>query len=177
MDFSEIEAARVRGRISCRGLAQSAGVVVDVYYRARAGKTRPTKRTLGRLEKALGGAPRRRSVGTRNVEPMLILSTFRGWAAHFAGKLGVDPATALASDPGLRANSDPAWRLAAQVRELAAYCTVTELDLGAARVARAIGVTRAAVSLMLRRVEDQRDDPTVEEMVEAAARLISGRRE
>lgn len=155
-------------------LCRRAKIAYSTYFRASTSGKRPRSRTLKRWQDALNA---RTTTRPRPDEPVLILSTFRGWAAHFAGKLGVDPATALASDPGLRANSDPAWRKAAQVRELAAYCTVTELDLGAARVARAIGVTRAAVSLMLRRVEDQRDDPTVEEMVEAAARLISGRRE
>ena len=172
MNIHEIDMERRRLGLSQLELARRAGVRASVYYRAASGKTRPRAATLAAWEKALGKARPPRPASSLDD---LIRATYRGWAAHFAGKLGVEVEAALNSDPSLRANASPAWAAAARVRELAVYCTVTELDLNGAKVARAIGVTRAAVSLMLRRVEDIRDDRATSEMIEAAARLISGR--
>ena len=175
MTFPEIDAARRRAKLSARELCARAGVHCYVYYRARLGQTRPRASTLARLRTGLErGAPK---LSKRNDADAVIRATFRGWCAYFAVRLGIDVAKTLGSDPKLRANASLEWRQAARARELSVYCTVTELDLPGARVARAIGVTRAAVSLMLRRVEDTRDDPAIEAMVEEAARLMSGREE
>lgn len=172
MTFEEIDAQRRRIGVSVPELCRRAKVNYSTWWRATTGRKSPRPSTLVRLRRGLNApaSPRRpRDNAT------LILTTFRGYAAHFAILLGADPAIALASEPGKRSNASPAWRLAAEVRELAVYCTVVELDLRGAPVARAIGVTKAAVSQMLRRVEDDRSDPKVDAMVEAAGRLISGR--
>ncbi|MBV1706287.1 MAG: hypothetical protein KGQ37_03680 [Hyphomicrobiales bacterium] len=105
----------------------------------------------------------------------IIGAVFRGYAAHFAALAGLDAGAALASDPGRRANASPEWRAAALVRAQALYCTVTELNVNGARVARAIGMTRQAVSQALRRIEDMRDDAAFDAALDAAAALISGR--
>jgi transcriptional regulator with XRE-family HTH domain len=175
MTFQEIDARRKAKGIPAPVLCERAGIDYSTYHRGMRSTRQPRAATLAKLAAALD----RDCLPTpaRSTDAALILATYRGWAAWFAAQTGIDAAGALASDPRLRANASPQWRRAAQVRELAVYCTVTELDLGGARVARAIGVTRAAVSLMLRRVEDARDDPSVDAMVEAAARLISGRKE
>jgi transcriptional regulator with XRE-family HTH domain len=173
MTFQEIEALRRRGGLTVNELCRRACVWPSTYRRSLARTHAPHGRTLARLEAALGQRGRPKRPSSDNSE--LVLSAYRGWAAHFASLLRIDVGRALASDPGLRANASAEWRQAAQVRELAVYCVVTELNLGGAKVARAIGVTRAAVSLMLRRVEDARDDPTLSEMIEQAAALISGR--
>ncbi len=175
MTFDQIEDARIRLGWSQRTLALRAGTKPDVYYRAARGKVVPRARTLRRWAMALA-LPEPSARAVPDMTQALILATFRGFAAHFAALHGLDAATALASDPGLRANASASWRDAARVRELAVYCTVTELNLSGSKVAAAIGLTKQAVSLMLRRVEDLRDQPVWDAQIAAAAALISGRK-
>jgi hypothetical protein len=146
-----------------------AGIALTTYNRARRGRI-PRARTLKALENALRGKVRVRRPDRRDV-PL----AYNGHVAELCRRLGADAEKVLESDPGQRANSDPAWAAAARIRALAVYCTAIEFDVPAAAVARAIGVTRAAASAMLRRVEDLRDDPEIDALVERAGMLISGR--
>lgn len=177
VSFLQIESARRGAGMTVHAMCRAAGIGVGHYYRAKSGKLQPTVKTLERWRRAIAGAPRARRFEEGAGNKALLRSTYRGYVASLAAELGADAAAVLASDPAQRANSDPVWAQAARVRALAAYCVVVEFDLPAARVAAAIGVTRAAASNMLRRVEAFRDDPAVDEMVERIGRLVSGRGE
>lgn len=149
---------------------------VSTYWRVATGRRHKWQpRTLQKLAAALqGGRPLPRS---RAEACELLAATYRGYAALIARELGADPQKVLDSDPASRATASAEWALAAKVRALAVYCVVIEFAVPAARVAAAIGVTRAAASQMLRRVEDFRDDASVDALVERVGRLISGRAE
>lgn len=179
MTFTEIENLRMRQGVTAHAMCQRAGIAPSVYYRARQrGSVRPL--TGRRWLAVLNGSniPARRREAQN---PELIRSVYRGYmlalAHRFFPGLPHEAAAleALAQAPARKANSDPRWAAASRARELAIYCTVIDLGLPGNRVAGAIGVTRAAVSAMLRRVEDLRgDDPTIDTMIETAARLIAG---
>lgn len=137
----------------------------------RGGAKRLNAPTMARLNNILDG----KLAPVRAADASHVAVTYRGWVAHLAPKLGLDAAYVLKIRPAARANFNAQWVKAARVRELAVYCAVTELNISGAAMARAIGLTKQAVSCMLRRVEDSRDDPTVDAMIEDAAKLISGR--
>lgn len=174
--FSDIERARVENGIGVLAFCRAAGINYSVWHRAKRRGWQPRGLTLKRMETALLAANRRPSKGrAAPVRPDLIAALYRAYVVTIAKARGLDPAAVLASDPGLRATLCAAWQQAAEIRAMAVYCTCIELDLQGAQVARALGLTRQAVSLMLRRVEDFRDDPLLDQLIEHSGALISGR--
>lgn len=166
--FRAIEAARREKRLCLDALARWAGVASSTYNRALRGICLPSSRTLDKLEAALAG-------GRPKLSAPDLHTIFRGYLVTAAHALGLDPEVVTASDPGRRATNDPVWARCAHARALAVYCMGMEHGLGPSALGRAAGVTKQAVSIMLKRVEDLRDDPAVDALVEKAGRLISGR--
>ncbi len=177
MNFVEIEAIRVEAGLSPYRMCQSAMVPTGTYFRFRAGSRKPRPATIDRWLSVLVGGPNARQLSGQPVTDALVAGVYRGFLAAYAQAVGASPEAVLASDPRLRANGDPAWGEAARLRALAVYSTSIEFDLRGARLAAAIGLTRQAVSLILRRVEDMRDDPDIDALIERAGRMLSGRQE
>lgn len=160
--------------MSVAGLCRRAGVPVSTYWRVQTGRKNGWwKQTREKFERALdgeAGLPR-----SRMSADGVIRDLYRAYVVILAKEMGLRPEPVLASDPKARANTSPEWREAAHVRALAVYCVVTELGVPSARVGRAIGLTRAAVSQINKRVEDFRDDPKIDALVERVGALVSGR--
>lgn len=175
MTFETIEKRRQAAGLTATAMCRRANIPTCTYFRARAGRVTPSEETLGRWARALrGGAPQsRRGMAAA----ALIRAVYRGYVATLAPRLGADAALVLSSDPRRSANFDPAWAAAARVRSLALYCAAIELDIPGARLAAAVGMTKQAISVAMRRVEDMRDDPAVDALLEECGRLISGRGE
>lgn len=76
----------------------------------------------------------------------------------------------LASDPGRRATFDPVWKRAADLRGRALYVAHAYCGIPQAQLAAAAGLTNAAVSLAMGRVEDacEPDDDPLFQLVETA---------
>jgi len=146
-------------------LAVRAGVAPSAYRRAIKGRTgiRPT--TLRRLEAALA-ALRSERRAVREPDTILIRAVYGGFVASIAVHMGVRPDDVHAQDPRLGATADPEWRRLAQVRQAAIYLTNTVVDVRQARLAHVLGLTPAAVCLGLRSVEDRRDDPDFDALLE-----------
>ncbi|WP_152647816.1 MULTISPECIES: hypothetical protein [Rhodopseudomonas] len=72
---------------------------------------------------------------------------------------------------------DPNWRQASQAREIAIYLTSIICNIRNASLHRALGLSRAAVCLALRRVEDHRDDAAFDDEIRAIVRMMTGRDE
>ena len=90
-------------------------------------------------------------------------------------RMGVDLKSVLDLDvrTHVRGAAAPAGvRDCARARCRAVYLAVTVVALRQADVARAVGVTPAAVCLACQRVEDERDDPQVNALLEVAAREV-----
>jgi len=71
---------------------------------------------------------------------------------------GADPARVLASDPARRATSDPEWLRASRLRERALYIANVGCGISMRALAKAAGVTPAAVSQAIQRAEEARGD-------------------
>jgi hypothetical protein len=171
-DFSSIEAERKRSGLSVRQLCLRAKIHQTTYWRVKTGREPRFKaHTIGKLRKALSGKPVPQVSG---LAPETLLTAYRAYCALAAPEFGADPRKVLDADPSLRANASPEWALAARVRAVAVYCVVVEFGVAAARVAAAIGLTRQAVSQMVRRVEELRGDED-QDFIERIGRLVSGR--
>jgi transcriptional regulator with XRE-family HTH domain len=175
-DFPTIDAKRKAAGFTVAALCRKAQVPISTYWRVAKGrKKRWRDATVEKFQAALVGQSCPGRAPEPTAPPDHLASIYRAYVAILSPELGADPETVLASDPSLRATSSPQWREAARVRAIAVYCVSIELAVPAARVAAAIGVTRAAASAMLRRVEDFRDDPEIDALVERVGKLVSGR--
>ncbi|MEM7303740.1 MAG: hypothetical protein AAF468_21890 [Pseudomonadota bacterium] len=63
-----------------------------------------------------------------------------------------------AANPKERNTSDPEWMRGARVRFIANYLVNTALGIPQAALARAYGVSAAAICQQLQKIEDERDD-------------------
>ena len=70
--------------------------------------------------------------------------------------------------------ADAAWRLASKVRALALYLASTTVGIRGFMLAALTGLTPAAVSLSLNRIEELRDDDAYEATIEQAAQQVRG---
>ena len=80
-------------------------------------------------------------------------------------QLGIDPADVKAQGPARKASERPEWMQAAKARRLAQYVMNVSLGFAQAEVARASGVTRQAVSLAARNVENLRENQDTEQLL------------
>ncbi len=85
--------------------------------------------------------------------------------AYVARQFAVCPADVLASDPSRRATADAAWRTASKARRWALYIANIYMGIPGAQLARAAGMTKAAVSIALNAIEDERDNAEIEAML------------
>lgn len=84
-----------------------------------------------------------------------------------ARALGVDLECVKRHPPKSKATANPEYLAAARVRELALYLANTSLGIRQHRLAKALGVTPAAICRICRKVEDQRDDDVFDRLVDA----------
>lgn len=94
-------------------------------------------------------------------------ASYRLAVAIVAERFGAQAAEVLAADPGKRATADPAWMQAAKLRRLALYIANIYLEIPQAELARAAGMSKAAVSIAMNAVEDLRGDSDTEAMLKA----------
>jgi hypothetical protein len=170
--FKELEARRQRAGLGIGMVCERAQISKASYHRLLNENQVPRTATLQRVNDALNG-----KVHQRADEGQLIRAHYNVAVLKLGRLLGIDGAKALASDPHHRAPSNREWAAAAKLQELATYCVVTGLDVRAARMARAIGLTKQAVSLRLHRVEDLReDDRVIDRALDVMVALWQGRR-
>jgi hypothetical protein len=167
-----IENLRMAKGVSVNALCKKLGRAPGPYFRARSGRVKPRQPLLRLWRDAIEGKPLPKA---KAVDKALIASTYRGFLAAISTEMQLDPKAVAASDPSLSRVSDPFWMAAARARAMAVYCTNIELGVPGTKVAEAAGMTKQAVSECLKRVEDLRDDPATDALVERVSQLLTGR--
>lgn len=163
-EFDRIEKRRQEARIPQTKLAQAAGLSRS-SYRAYVARTRtPQSGGLARLRRSLRQLE---AVEEKDMAGRIAVCVFRAHVLALAAELDLDGPALLAVDP--RDRTHPDFSNANHVRRLATYMTVTGLDVPSRYVARAAGVTKQAVSKWLPKVEDMRDDPAVDDLLDRVA--------
>lgn len=79
----------------------------------------------------------------------------------------------LSHDPKRRATSDELWLYAARLRRFAVYSSVHLLGLRQAEAARAAGLSKAAVCLMLQSIDKELDRPKIQQFYKDVERRLS----
>ncbi len=168
-----IEQVRRNAGLSIDRLAAEAAVASSWYRKIAADPSRASEAVLSRLASAL----RRLREGQRQDEAMLaalVGATYGGFLAAVCTEQGLDVAAVRAADPRAGKTADAAWRATARARQLAIYLTNISLGVQQRVLARAVGLTPAAVCLGLKTIEDLRDDPAIDALIERCARAVTG---
>lgn len=154
-DIQTIESGRKRLNITAAELCRLSGVSWRAYADARDGKAAPRKATIARLQRAIASARSGKGLEARELGPAAAIKVL---IALVAREREADPAAALSSNPGLRATFSPEWTDHATTRRIAIYLANGAMGFRTSDIGRALGLTKQAVSLAVREIEDRRDD-------------------
>lgn len=162
-------------RISTVRLCSSAGVGRQTYREALLGRKAPRAATLAKLNHAL----HRFQIGfageASKIAPHAAFKACILIAAFSAGEEWDSRArSALGADPARRATADPVWLSAAHTRRVAFAIANQVFGFSISDVARAAGVTKAAVSAAIREIEDLRDsDAALDRLLQRIEEIVS----
>jgi hypothetical protein len=175
--FMQIDRARADLGASMGRLCVEACVSSQHYERLRRAQGRGvTARLITTLHRALRTlhAGEIRNVAA-HFEPRLIAAAYRGCLAAaleaFAPDMTAAEALRLLARRG-EYPGDGLWRKASQARRYALYLASTELGLRGSHLALVTGLTPAAVSISLGKVEDRMDEPDFERAMQVAAAAL-----
>lgn len=167
--LDEIDAKRSEKGLSVLALCKIAGVSPVTYWRWKTDRTgAPKLRTIQRLAAALDG----KAWPARRMPPPLIRQHFAIVHAYCAKTLGLIEAESVMVDPHANRPRDPGWLSHMRARRLAIYMVVTMGNIRGTELAKAIGVSKQAISKTLRAVEDCRDDPAFDELINRIEQLM-----
>jgi transcriptional regulator with XRE-family HTH domain len=168
-----IDQVRQAHGFSIERLSSEANVAGSWYRKIAADPARASEGVLSRLASAL----RRLREGQRQDEAMhasLVAASYGGFLAAICREQGLDVALVRAADPRAGKTADATWRATARARQLAIYLTNISLGVQQRVLARAVGLTPAAICLGLKTIEDLRDDPVIDALIERCARQVTG---
>lgn len=168
-----IERARQAYGISQERLAAEAGISSKWYRQVVQHPSRCSEATIASLQLALRRISARRDPddGTREA---LIRATYHGFLLAVCQVTGLDLRLVKADDPRVTKAGDPHWLRRSRARQAAVYLTNQALGVRQRPLARALELTPAAVCQSLRNIEDLRDDPDFDRVIDEASRLITG---
>jgi len=169
LNFTELDLMMKAADVSANAVTRMAGLHPRYIARLRSGEITLTLTTARRIQLAISRLKRSES----NADSALPSACYRLAVAYVAHARGRTPDFVLASDPGKRATADPVWREAAQLRRWAIYIANQYLNLPQAELARAAGMSKAAVSYAMNDVEDERGDPELERLLAAVEGAFS----
>lgn len=159
----QIEKRRRELNLSQARLASLAGMSSSHYSDLVGRKHEPRRDTIAKLKFALA----RFAKGEKSTQPSLI---YRLCLVTVCQADNVAVSEVLAQEPSRRATFDPVWLKAAEMRGRALYVAHVICGIPQAQLAVAAGMTNAAVSLAMNRVEDacEPDDEPLFQLVETA---------
>ncbi|MEO2037853.1 MAG: hypothetical protein ABGW90_04010 [Martelella sp.] len=160
-NVDEIEDAIRTAGVSIGAVERAAGMARQTLWRIRTGRRDLTACAAGRFRLAI----KRVSRGDGDAEGHEAAAAYYLAIAYVARQFDVRPAEVLSSDPGRRATADPRWASAARARRWALYIANIYMGISQARLARAAGLSKAAVSMALNALEDDRDTAEVEALL------------
>lgn len=159
----QIEKRRRELNLSKAKLASLAGISGSHYSDLVGRKHEPRRATIAKLKTALA----RHAKGEKPNTPSLI---YRLCLVAVCQAENVAVSEVLAQEPSRRATFDPVWKQAADIRGQALYLAHVFCGVPQAQLAAAAGLTNAAVSLAMNRIEDacEPDDEPLFQLVETA---------
>jgi transcriptional regulator with XRE-family HTH domain len=172
--FNEIDQQRRAAGLSMEVFCRNAHVSLLTYKRWKTGKTaKPKLRTLARFKAALAG----RGVGARAANPPssdLVLQHFNAVLAICSHAAGLPMIDAIRIDTKANRPRNVDWLALMRIRQVAMYIVSTEGNVRGADLARALKISKQAVSKACRSIEDRRDEPAFDALLTRIAELMEG---
>ncbi len=154
IEFEAVEKKRVRLGMTKTELCRRAGVACSTYAALLASRHEARTATLAKLNTVLNkkaaGFGEQTATNAYNF-------AYRSLLALVAYRKDLPAAQVLSANPTLRATNNPEWRRAADCRRITFHVLNGAFGFRVADIARAAGVTKAAVSLAIKEIEDARD--------------------
>lgn len=171
--LDEIEAKRITLRISRSKLERIAQLSPHYYSMLQARRYVPSKETIASLQLALNRIQACATVDYSEKSTQINM-IIRVATALICRVRGLDAEKIQQSDPSKRATQSEEWRTASRVRRDAWALVNSAFGIAGADLARAAGVSRAAISLALTAVMDARDDPAFDLEMDRLERDLTG---
>lgn len=166
----EIEKRRLELGIPVSELERAAGTAQRYYSKLVNNLYTPRPGLIARFRLAL-----MRLKTAREADSSLeLMVCYRMAVALAANALGRDALAVHRQSPGRRATQDPDWMAAAEVRRLAVYLMNAGAGFRQTETGLAAGMTKQAVSLACRDIEDMRDDHDFDRMIDRLTAQIAG---
>ncbi|WFS02194.1 helix-turn-helix domain-containing protein [Rhizobium tumorigenes] len=161
LKFDDIDQMLERAGISASAVCRAADLHPNYLSRLRRGEHKLTGTMRARILLAISRVKR----GESNFDSHAPAGAYRLAIAYVAKAMDIRAELVLAADPRKRATADPAWLAAANARRWALYIVNQYLGMSQAQLARAANMSKAAVSIAMNDVEDDRGDPLLERML------------
>lgn len=171
--LDEIEQKRRSLRISILKLERMAQISPSYYSKLLAKRYTPGKEVIASLHLAINRVQACATVdySEKSTQINMLLRTA---VALLCQVRGLDAEKIQRSDPSKRATQSEEWRQASKVRRDAWALVNSAFGVTGADLARAAGVSRAAISLALTAVMDARDDPAFDQEMDRLERALTG---
>lgn len=147
----------------------------------RTGRRAVTRKTAARirlaiaeLKRAQREACREKQTDGRAPSVSRVAAQYRIAVGFVAFVAQVQPQFILQADPNRRATADKDWLRAAKLRRIALYVACIYLNVPQADLARAAGMSKAAVSVAMNDLEDERGNPEIEQILAAVEGAFEG---
>ena len=171
--MEKIERSSAEHGLSIASICATAKVRVRQWYRWRSGQAMPRPSSLRRMEKAIAQHAQLQARLDRG-EGALPSVAYRMLLVTLAKDAGLDVTMVLTDDPREQDKQSPMRAAASLCRQRALYLIVTELNVPLVVAAGFAGISKQAVSKSLRQIEESRDDPAINAMLDGMALLIHG---
>nr|WP_321457251.1 hypothetical protein [uncultured Cohaesibacter sp.] len=171
--MAKISSACAESGFSIASICELAGVRDRQWRRWQSGQAMPRPSSLRRMERAIA----RKEQEQRRAdlyETSLSTTAYRMLLARLADAAGLNVAFVLADNPQDQDKQSPTRAAASLCRQRALYLIVTELNVPLVMAAGFAGISKQAVSKSLRQIEESRDDPEVDDLLDQMAGLIHG---
>ena len=161
--------APVIKEFSLAEIARIAGLAPSYVHDIRSGKYKPRHATLARVHLAVVRIKGRRTAGS-----VVVHAIYRLALVVSSQAMGLDAGLVQTSDPALKSVASKDWLDAAQARRMAQYLLNTTLGFSQSEVAQASGVSKQAVSLAVREIEERRENDGFDDFVNQLERFVLG---
>jgi len=159
----------VRG-LSINALAIAAGISAFWYRTLVRSPLRASDAMIARVARALRQADAKRTAELAHVELM-----YGGFLAAVCHELELRVDLVREADPTAGKNNGPGGHATSTARQLAIYLVNQHAGVKQRALARAVGVSPAAICIALRAIEDARDSSAIDALIETVSRQVTGR--
>lgn len=171
-DFALIEERRRALGFTRNAIEKAAALSAGHYYKIANAGLEARVSTVARIKLAL--ARLAKNPDAEGGEQLCVDVAYRFAVAFFAERDGFPAEEVHRHDAARRATGSAEWMRAARIRRMAIYALNQFAGISQVKLARAAGMTKGAVCMALKEIEDSRDAKGLDEALERLEAAITG---